>query len=174
MQASGLMLGGRSEPRRSVLEPCYISAIKVSISRFNCQKKSKTSFPQLSDVSKACESTPPNEACWVTDTMPVVKETNKVKETYKEQFKTVIKFTLPTSTCTMSIEVLVLRIDLEMKEDNLRHECTCKVQNKRCCPMKNDKHFFRDIKNKQHLFSLFETYFFTDDFVQPSPLPING
>ena len=34
-QVSGLMLGGRSEPRRDALVPCYISAIKVSISRFN-------------------------------------------------------------------------------------------------------------------------------------------
>ena len=34
-QASGLMLDGRSEPRRGVLVSCYISAIKLSISRFD-------------------------------------------------------------------------------------------------------------------------------------------
>ena len=32
--------------------------------------------------------------------------------------------------------------------------------------------FFPWHKNKQHLFSLFETYLCADDFVQPSPLPI--
>ena len=72
----------------------------------------------------------------------------------------------------MCIEVLVLRTALETKEDNLRHECTCKVQNKRCCPIKNGQHFFHDIKNKQHLFSLFETQLCANEFVQPSPLPI--
>ena len=32
--------------------------------------------------------------------------------------------------------------------------------------------FFHDIKNKQHLFSLFETYLCANDFIQPSSLPI--
>ena len=39
-------------------------------------------------------------------------------------------------------------------------------------PNKEWLDFFHDIKNKQHLFSLFETYLYADDFVQPSPLPI--
>ena len=34
-QAFELMLGGRSEPKRGVSVPCYISAIKLSISRFH-------------------------------------------------------------------------------------------------------------------------------------------
>ena len=34
-QASKLMLGGKSEPRRGVLVLWYISAIKISISRFD-------------------------------------------------------------------------------------------------------------------------------------------
>ena len=34
-QASKLMLGGRSEARRSVLVSCYISVIKLGISRFD-------------------------------------------------------------------------------------------------------------------------------------------
>ena len=72
----------------------------------------------------------------------------------------------------MCIDVLMLRTALEMKEYNLRHECTGKVFNKRCSQVKNGKFFFHDIKNKQHLFSLFETYLCVDDFVQPSPLSI--
>ena len=32
--------------------------------------------------------------------------------------------------------------------------------------------FFHDIKNKQHLFSLFETCLCANDFAQPSSLPI--
>ena len=47
--------------------------------------------------SKSCESTPLNEARWVTDTMSVMRAI-KVKEIYKEWFKTVIKFTLPNSS----------------------------------------------------------------------------
>ena len=43
----------------------------------------------LIDVSKACESTRPNEARWIIDTMSVMRAI-KVKETYKEWFKTVI------------------------------------------------------------------------------------
>ena len=100
------------------------------------------------------------------DTMSVMRAI-KVKETFKEWFKTVVKFTLPSSSLKpLSIEyvndvfkVLVLRAALEMKEDNLRHEYTWKVE----------KFSF---KNKQHLFSLFLTYLCADDFVQPSPLPI--
>ena len=32
--------------------------------------------------------------------------------------------------------------------------------------------FFLNIKNEQHLFSLFLTYLCADNFVQPNPLPI--
>ena len=32
--------------------------------------------------------------------------------------------------------------------------------------------FFLNIKNEQHLFSLFLTYLCADDFVQPNPLPV--
>ena len=46
----------------------------------------------LVDVSKACESTPLNEARWIIDSMSVMRAI-KVKEIYKEWFKTVIKFT---------------------------------------------------------------------------------
>ena len=37
----------------------------------------------LIDVSKACESTHPNEALWIMDTVSVMRVI-KVKETYKE------------------------------------------------------------------------------------------
>ena len=96
-QASKLILGGKSEPRRGVLVLWYFSAIKISISKFDSQTKSKISFSQLSDISKACESTPPNEARQIIDTMRVVR-TTKVKKTYKELFKTVTKFILPSSS----------------------------------------------------------------------------
>ena len=43
----------------------------------------------LIDVSKTCESTPPNEARWMRETMSVMR-TFKVKETYKEWFKTIV------------------------------------------------------------------------------------
>ena len=39
-----VMFGGRSKPRRDVSVPCHISVIKLSISRFDSQTKSKTSF----------------------------------------------------------------------------------------------------------------------------------
>ena len=43
----------------------------------------------LIDVSKACESTLANEAPWIRDTMSVMSAI-KVKQTYKEQFKTLM------------------------------------------------------------------------------------
>ena len=39
------------------------------------------------------------------------------------------------------IEVLVLGAALEKKYDNLKHQCTCKVQKKRCSPIKKGQHF---------------------------------
>ena len=101
------------------------------------------------------------------DTMSVMRAI-KVKETFKEWFKTVVKFTLPSSSLKpLSIEyvndvfkVLVLRAALEMKEDNLRHEYTWKVE----------KFSF---KNKQHLFSLFLTYLCADDFVQQNTIGVS-
>ena len=40
----------------------------------------------LIDVSKSCESTSPNEARWIIDTMSVMRAI-KVKEPYKESLK---------------------------------------------------------------------------------------
>ena len=58
----------------------------------------------LIDVSKACESTPPNKAHWITDIMSVMRAA-KVKETCKEWFKTVIEFTLSSrSLKPLSVE----------------------------------------------------------------------
>ena len=42
-----VMFGGRSKPRRCVAVPCYTSVIKLSISRFDSQTKSKTSFSYI-------------------------------------------------------------------------------------------------------------------------------
>ena len=50
------------------------------------------------------ESTPPNEARWIIDTMSVMRAI-KVKETSKEWFNTVMKLTLPSSSLKpLSIE----------------------------------------------------------------------
>ena len=107
--------------------------------------------------------------------------TIKVKETYKEWFKTVIKFTLPSSSFKpLSIEYVndvyqgisaknccrdergqsETRVDLQSLEQKM-------LSNKEWFAF-----FFHDIKNKQHLFSLFETYLCANDFMQPSSLPI--
>ena len=51
----------------------------------------------LIDISKACESTPLNEARWIINTMTVMRAI-KVKETYKEWLKNVTKLTLPSSS----------------------------------------------------------------------------
>ena len=120
----------------------------------------------LTDGSKACESTKLNDSRWIIDTMSVMRAIT-VKETYKEWFKTVIKFTLPNSSLnplsimwTICIEVLVLKTALEMKEDNLRQDCTCKV-------------YQFSITLKISNISLFIlTYLRADDFIHQSPLPI--
>ena len=44
-QAFGIILRGRSETKRGVSVHCYISDIKLSISRFDRQIKFKTLFP---------------------------------------------------------------------------------------------------------------------------------
>ena len=77
-------------------------------------------YNYLIDVRKTCRSTPLNEAYWIID-MSVVR-TIKIKETYKEWFKTVIKFTLPSSSLKLSsiVEILVIKT-------RVRHEFPWKV-----------------------------------------------
>ena len=90
----------------------------------------------------------------------------KVKETYKEWLKTVIKFTLPSSTFKSIInrvcEQYVLRYWCS-RDERGRCEIRVHLQNLAC---------FDNIKNKQHLFSLFVIYLCADNFVGPSPLAI--
>ena len=73
-------------------------AIKLSLPKIDSYAKSKTSFRKyLIDVSKACESTRPNESHWLIDTISVIRAI-KVKEIYKQYFKTVISSNLPSSS----------------------------------------------------------------------------
>ena len=51
------------------------------------------------------------------------------------------------------------------KEENLRQECICKVLEQKMLSNKEWLAFFRNIKIKQHLLSLYETYLCADDFL---------
>ena len=80
----------------SLRYPVTSVSLSLAFPDSNLRQTPKYHFRNL-DVSKACESRPPNEARWIIDTMSVMKAI-KVKETYKEWFKTVIKFTLPSGS----------------------------------------------------------------------------
>ena len=96
------------------------------------------------------------------DTMSVMRAI-KVKETFKEWFKTVIKLTLPSSSLiSLSIEyVNDVHRDISPKNysRDKRGQSEIRVHLQSLT-------FFHDIKNKQHLFSLFVTYLCADNFVQ--------
>ena len=95
--------GGRSESKRGVLVPCYISAIKHFQIRLIDKIQNIISVYYLIKVSKTCESTPPNEARYgyYVNHEKVVK----IKESFKGWFKTVVKFTLPSNSLRpLSIE----------------------------------------------------------------------
>ena len=74
---------------------------------------------------------PQNKARCIINTQPVMRAM------YTEHTKNGLRFTLPSSSLKpLSLEyvkdvhrivLLVLRTPLEGQEDNLRHECTCKV-----------------------------------------------
>ena len=111
-----------------------------------------------------------------------VMRTIKVEETYKEWFKTVIKFTLPSSSLKpLSIEYVndVYRgISAKncSREEREQSETQMHLQNlgQKMLSNKEWLAFFHNIKNKQHLHSFLVTYLCADDFVQSSPLPILG
>ena len=119
----------------------------------------------LIDIRKACRSTPLNEAHWIIDIMSVMR-TIKAKGTYKEWFKTVIKFTLASlSLKPLSIEYVndMYRGKIYDTDERGQSETRLLLQN---------LSFFHNIKNKQHLFSLLVTYLSADGFAQSSPLSI--
>ena len=96
------------------------------------------------------------------DTVSVMRAI-KVKETFKEWFKTVIKLTLPScSLISLSIEyVNDVHRDISPKNcsRDKRRQFETRVHLQSLT-------FFHDIKNKQYLFSLFVTYLCADNFVQ--------
>ena len=122
----------------------------------------------LIDVSKACESTPLNEARWIIDAMSIMRVI-KVRETYKEWFKTVTKFTLPNSSLkplsTEYVNDMYRGISVKncSRDEKGQSETQVHLQS---------LSFFHNIKNKQHLFSLFVTYIRADDFIRQCPLAI--
>ena len=64
----------------------------------NLRQNRKHNFSDhLIDVNKPCESTHLNETHCIIDTMSVMRAV-KVKEAYKECFKTVTKLTLPSKS----------------------------------------------------------------------------
>ena len=86
----------------------------------------------------------------------------KVKETYKERFKTVVKFTLPRSSLTpLSTEYVN-----DMYQGISAKNCSRDEKGQSETRMHlQSLSFFRNIKNQQHLFSLFVNYLPADDFI---------
>ena len=93
----------------------------------------------------------------------------KVRETYKEWFKTVIKFTLPSS----SLKPLTTEHVNDMYRGINVKNCSRveKGQSETQVHLQSLS-FFHNIKNKQHLFSLFVTYIRAYDFIHQCPLAI--
>ena len=93
----------------------------------------------------------------------------KVKETYKEWFKTVIKFTLPSSSLkplsTECVNDMYRGISAKNCSRDGRGQSETRVH-------LQSLSFFYNVKNKQRLFSLFVDYLRADDFIQQRPLPI--
>ena len=93
----------------------------------------------------------------------------KVKKTYKKWFKTVIKFTLPSSRLkplsTEHVNNMYRRISAKNCSRDERGQSETRVH-------LYSLSFFNNIKNKQHLFSLSINYLRADDFIHQRPLPI--
>ena len=175
-------VAGRSEPRRVVLVPYYMSAINLSIFRFDSQRQIPKHHVRnhLIDVSKAYESPPLDGTGSIIDTMSVMRA-NENKETFKEWFKTVKKFTLPgSSEKPLSIEYVndVYRgINAEScyRDKRGQSETGLHLQSLEQKTLSNKEWlaYFHNIKNQQQLFfSQLVTYLQADDFVQSSPLPV--
>ena len=105
---------------------------------------------------------------------------SKLKKTYKKWYKIIIKFTLPSSSIKpWSIEcVNDLYRDVSAKnysrEERGQSETWVRLESleHKLLPNKEWLAFFHNIKNKQHLFSLFVTFLCGNDFVPSSTLPI--
>ena len=118
---------------------------------------------------KACQSTPPNEAHWIIDTMSVMRG---IKVTYKEWYMPIIKFTLPSS----SLKPLSIKYVNDVYRGISAKNCSRKERGQsetwvhfksleqKMLSNKGWLAFFHNIKNKQHVCG--------NDFVQSSKLPI--
>ena len=120
----------------------------------------------LIDVTKTCESTPPNEARWIIDTMSVITAI-RVKETYKGRLKTDIKFTLPSSILkplAVYVDDMYQGISAKNCSRDERRQSGTRVHlqslQQKMLSNKEWLAFFHHIKNKQHLLSLFVTYLY--------------
>ena len=97
-QAFGVILGEGVNLEEAFPYPAKSVPLRLAFPDSTLGQNPKHHFRNyLIDVSKSCKSTPPNKARWIIDTMSVMTAI-RVKETYKGWFKTVIKFTLPSSS----------------------------------------------------------------------------
>ena len=102
------------------------------------------------------------------DTMSVMRVI-KVEETFKEWFKKVIKFTLQSN----NLKPLSIGYANDVYRGISAKNCSRdeKGQSETRVHLQSLV-FFHNIKDKEHLFSLFVTCLCADDFVQLNPLPI--
>ena len=78
--------------------PVTLGPLSLAFPDLTLRQNGKHHFRNyLIDVSKACESTAPNEAHCIIDPVSVMRAI-RVKETYKELINTVIKFTLSSGS----------------------------------------------------------------------------
>ena len=93
----------------------------------------------------------------------------KVKKTYIKWFKTVLKFNLTSSSLkplsTEYVNNMYRGISAKNCSKDERGQSETRVH-------LYSLSFFNNIKNKQHLFSLFVNYLRADDFTHQRPLPI--
>ena len=168
-QTFRVMLGGKVKLEVAFRYPVTSVSLSSAFLDSSLRQYSKHHFRNyLNYISKACESTFLNEARWIIDTMSVIRAI-KVKETYKEWLKTVIKFTLPSS----SLKALSIEYVNNMYRGTGAKNCSRDERGR--CEIRvhlQNLAFFDNIKNKQHLFSLFVIYLCADNFVGPSPLAI--
>ena len=102
--------------------------------------------------------------------------TLKVKEIYKEWFKTVIKFILPSSSLKLSSVAYVNDVHRGISARNCSRDKRGQsetrvdmfVSEQKMLPYKVWLAISHNFKYKQHLVSLFATSLFADGSVQPS------
>ena len=97
-QAFGVILGKEVNLEKTFWYLVTLGPLSLAFPDLTLRQNGKHHFRNyLIDVSKACKSTAPNEAGWIIDPMSVMRAI-RVKKTYKELIKTVIKFTLSSGS----------------------------------------------------------------------------